>query len=696
MAKNKLTKDQKRKKKLARAKKKSNLLVFPACDLPDLDLYAEEQVMRAVVRSFVNGTLEYNPERMPSLKNIVNSSDLKGLLRMTGGRLDIFERAQTYAFAAMEASFDGDAERVVSLCEQALALDPENIDALRMKLTSGKQVGSEELESLVNQARSKGFLDSSGTLPGNFGFVFWSPYLRTVHEYGRCLLEEKRFEKAVAIFREALDVDPDDSEGLRILEVLALLRVEDFSTFDEELILLQTAAKAREDAAFVCEADLLDVMGMLKRGEDKAAEERFFDLLDTYSGVGKNILLVFSKSMEGMDVPPSLETEISPEDIFTTQSLLSDVAFLDEHCQGWFITKTTIWFLERNEKKIGPDFFCKDMALMSSEIMGIIGGLTDKFCLTFPDGAPASVCRNIIAALGESPLDFVQSLPESWAAGVIHFMGKQNGMFKARHPCHFKAGSLVSHFGISAATYLNKSKMIDAELSRMGKNNAALWGLEGGEDSGRLSQREPLISVSSKKSAKARSALLAEDRILEVKIHLQHTRPPVWRLVKVPEHLTLGEFHEVIQESMGWSNCHLHEFNVHGKTYSDPRAPLDNVLDENTVLLGDMLRVPGDRMVYTYDFGDAWDHLITLKKEHPSDSSGPVLCCIKGKRACPLEDSGGPWGYEHLAEILNDPEHEEYEDMAEWVESDFDPEAFDVKEVNRALAGLLKGFEKRQ
>jgi len=59
--------------------------------------------------------------------------------------------------------------------------------------------------------------------------------------------------------------------------------------------------------------------------------------------------------------------------------------------------------------------------------------------------------------------------------------------------------------------------------------------------------------------------------------------------------------------------------------------------------------------------------------------------CIAGKRACPPEDCGGPYGYAELPQTIKDPSHPEHEDMLEWPRDDFDPEAFDPAEVNRAM-----------
>jgi len=66
--------------------------------------------------------------------------------------------------------------------------------------------------------------------------------------------------------------------------------------------------------------------------------------------------------------------------------------------------------------------------------------------------------------------------------------------------------------------------------------------------------------------------------------------------------------------------------------------------------------------------------------------------CIKGKRARPLEDVGGICGYYGFLEAIQDPEHPEHENYLEWIGGEFDPEAFDLEEVNRALRAL-KGPE---
>jgi len=58
---------------------------------------------------------------------------------------------------------------------------------------------------------------------------------------------------------------------------------------------------------------------------------------------------------------------------------------------------------------------------------------------------------------------------------------------------------------------------------------------------------------------------------------------------------------------------------------------------------------------------------------------------FKGKRACPPEDIGGPWRYTDFIEAVLDIAHPEHEDMVEWVGGEFDPEAFNIEEINENL-----------
>ena len=178
----------------------------------------------------------------------------------------------------------------------------------------------------------------------------------------------------------------------------------------------------------------------------------------------------------------------------------------------------------------------------------------------------------------------------------------------------------------------------------------------------------------------------AKTQIFQLKIQLRGVRPPVWRRLLVPGEMTLAELHGVVQTAMGWSNSHLHEFEIDGERYGmpDPEGESDEVADEARVPL---LRIAGEgtRLRYAYDFGDDWRHDVTVEKVFPPQPGTRYPSCIAGRRACPPEDVGGPWGYQDFLAAVGDPDHEEHQDWLEWVGGRFDPAEFDLAAVDKAL-----------
>jgi len=176
------------------------------------------------------------------------------------------------------------------------------------------------------------------------------------------------------------------------------------------------------------------------------------------------------------------------------------------------------------------------------------------------------------------------------------------------------------------------------------------------------------------------------DTIYQLKITLLEVDPPVWRRLLIPADATLGDLNFILQAAMGWTNSHLHQFTIDGMDYSDSRFEVDGAEDEFAVTLADA--VPAERLRFNllYDFGDAWDHEITVEKILPREAGKRYPLCVAGERACPPEDCGGVWGYGDFLEAIRDPEHEEHDSMLEWIGGSFDPEAFDVAALNKRLS----------
>lgn len=204
-----------------------------------------------------------------------------------------------------------------------------------------------------------------------------------------------------------------------------------------------------------------------------------------------------------------------------------------------------------------------------------------------------------------------------------------------------------------------------------------------------LMSNQALLEIKSKgkgKSKKKKAALTAN--IYQFKITLTGSKPPIWRRIQVAD-CTLAQFHEHIQTAMGWTNTHLHDFNIEGLQYSDPDTldSVDHACDTAKTNLSQILPEGDGRFafLYTYDFGDGWEHKIEFEGIKPRDDKKKYPLCVTGKRACPPEDCGGVWGYADLLEALANPKHEDYEAMKEWVGDFFDPAAFDAEETTSLM-----------
>ncbi len=182
---------------------------------------------------------------------------------------------------------------------------------------------------------------------------------------------------------------------------------------------------------------------------------------------------------------------------------------------------------------------------------------------------------------------------------------------------------------------------------------------------------------------------------LLIKISLLGTEPLVWRKIVVNSDVPLEYLHNLIQTVMPWMNSHLHKFVCADKEYNYPFSDgdFDQIDDKDgyaDVTLGDLVQNQGDKLTYIYDFGDMWEHRMVVEKVGaPLEDIDAKY--MKGKNMAPPDDCGGVGGYARLKEIMADPSHPEYSDMAQWLgmdeDEEFDPEYIgaETDEINEAI-----------
>ncbi len=176
--------------------------------------------------------------------------------------------------------------------------------------------------------------------------------------------------------------------------------------------------------------------------------------------------------------------------------------------------------------------------------------------------------------------------------------------------------------------------------------------------------------------------------VYQFKITLLDCQPKIWRRIQV-EDGTLDKLHEHIQTAMGWTNSHLHQFEINGERYGDPEL-MDDGFDEfdgadsTQTLLSDILPQHGKRFtfVYEYDFGDGWVHEVLFEGRSAREQGRKYPVCSEGSRCCPPEDCGGPGGNQDLLAILANPKHER---LREWCGGSFSSDDFDPAKATQAM-----------
>jgi yecA family protein len=194
-------------------------------------------------------------------------------------------------------------------------------------------------------------------------------------------------------------------------------------------------------------------------------------------------------------------------------------------------------------------------------------------------------------------------------------------------------------------------------------------------------KKAKLIKVDFSKGGKK---VEAATEILQLKISLLGTKPLIWRRIQIPDNYTLANLHAVIQEAMGWSDYHFHEFLIDRHTYCPPDddggEDSATARDERRYSLQELHRELLGGFTYVYDYGDDWLHEIKVEKVIPVAEGVLYPVLLAGKRACPPEDIGGVPGFLHLLEILADPKQDVADVFGEQL-GDYDPVRFSKEEM---------------
>ena len=171
--------------------------------------------------------------------------------------------------------------------------------------------------------------------------------------------------------------------------------------------------------------------------------------------------------------------------------------------------------------------------------------------------------------------------------------------------------------------------------------------------------------------------------VFQFKITMLGIRPLIWRRFRVHNDISFRQLHNIVQIVMGWENYHLFSFSLGWNRFVQSEMALEDKSASHR--LNEFIQRENTIMGYEYDFGDCWQHELVLEKILTA-SRKPVPLCTHGRRACPPEDCGGVWGYMELVKAMKARRGRRYREYKEWLGGYFNPDEFDIEDINRLLA----------
>lgn len=182
-------------------------------------------------------------------------------------------------------------------------------------------------------------------------------------------------------------------------------------------------------------------------------------------------------------------------------------------------------------------------------------------------------------------------------------------------------------------------------------------------------------------------------KLFSLRIELLDVESAIWRRVLIADDMPMLKVAGALVGAMGWEGYHLVAFEIDGQRYNvrfDDGLDIDGSKDMADLTARDVFR-PGVEAALQYDFGDDWWHGLTIEEHREIGRGEKPPQCADGANACPPEDSGGPFVFADRLDIANDPDDPDHEECAEWLEG-FDPKAFDLKQANRNMKKVIKGW----
>jgi hypothetical protein len=183
----------------------------------------------------------------------------------------------------------------------------------------------------------------------------------------------------------------------------------------------------------------------------------------------------------------------------------------------------------------------------------------------------------------------------------------------------------------------------------------------------------------------------SQNQIYQLAIFLANVEPIVWRRMQVLPSIPLQDLDYAIQIAMGWKNEKIHCFVADDIIYTnldDIEKDKDeefDLLEEFGIPLKRLLSKPERTILYNYNMGVNWVHVVMLEKILPLDPNQNYPFMAEGGRAAPPEDCEGVEAYKNIQQVYSDKTSPDRAKLLNWLGSDYDPNRFDLESVNEQL-----------
>lgn len=183
-------------------------------------------------------------------------------------------------------------------------------------------------------------------------------------------------------------------------------------------------------------------------------------------------------------------------------------------------------------------------------------------------------------------------------------------------------------------------------------------------------------------------------KIARIRIELEHIAPRIWRRVDVSLTTNLRALHEIIQAAMPWENYHLYQFVIGERVYGEP-DPEDavwgrKIYQAKGMRLGTLVDRGITELLYTYDFGDDWQHRVIVEEILEAKPGTGYPLFIDGERTAPPEDVGGPPGFMDFVEAMAKPRHPQRKDLVRWYGGPFNPVDFGAERITESIRAIAQ------